>query len=846
MKAKRIILLRALAAALCGWVFAGFPAGGTQTLPLQDLSREELLISGRAAWEDGLFAAAVQYFERAAALSEEENDRDEAAVELARALRAQGEHEEALAILRSRDVVARHAPRLADYIHELAEIKLAQGDLQGALDTLDIPVADMPEPLHRFRARRRPRILVELGRMDEAMEAFAAYQEAYAESPEAAINLLEWAAALIQNQQQEEAVARLEQLIRVHGDSDEVWTAHLWLASILADQGSVEEAEARLATVLETDAAPAVKRGKAHFLLAELYARQDRFDDALAQLDRMDALLADGQALWPQRLFRGKILLQAGREEEGLPLLREVIRANPQEPDAQEAQLDVADFMLAEGRAEDAIREFQYYLDAFTEPEGRAHALLGRGWALFHLGRHAEAAATFEQAAEDSSDPQVQQEALVKMADALFSEGRYQRALDAYRSFLDTFPDHELGPQLLFQVALCQNHLAQPLAAQQTLMEIGQRFPGSDFATRADLQIADLQEEQGHWATALQTYDRMLESPEDATLRPQVLHRRGMVFYRLSRFDRAMQDFDTLLEEFPDELLAEHAYFMRGWCHFLMDDQEQALAVCRSFLEKFPDSQWAEEVRFWLGEYHFNRGNHEEAEAYFTTLADLRPQHRLADAALFWAARAASRQNDFLRAVDLLTRLIRAYPQSPRIAEARFAQGDALSQLGQFAAAILAFEEIIKSHPDSYLVDHAWGRKGDCHFTLGNDDPRRYEEAQACYEHVARSPTASTSIRLQALYKTGKCREKLERMDEALEHYMDVVYRHLQERRQGGTGDTLWFTRAAFNAAQIAESRDQWREALNIYQRVLDAGVPSSTEAQKRIQRIRLEHWLLF
>ena len=32
----------------------------------------------------------------------------------------------------------------------------------------------------------------------------------------------------------------------------------------------------------------------------------------------------------------------------------------------------------------------------------------------------------------------------------------------------------------------------------------------------------------------------------------------------------------------------------------------------------------------------------------------------------------------------------------------------------------------------------------------------------------------------------------------------------------------------------------------HIVQRVLDAGVPSSTEAQKRIQRIRLEHWLLF
>jgi len=33
---------------------------------------------------------------------------------------------------------------------------------------------------------------------------------------------------------------------------------------------------------------------------------------------------------------------------------------------------------------------------------------------------------------------------------------------------------------------------------------------------------------------------------------------------------------------------------------------------------------------------------------------------------------------------------------------------------------------------------------------------------------------------------------------------------------------------------------------VQVYQRVVEAGVPAAQEALQRLQRIRLEHWMLF
>ncbi|MBI2437878.1 MAG: tetratricopeptide repeat protein, partial [Lentisphaerae bacterium] len=265
----------------------------------------------------------------------------------------------------------------------------------------------------------------------------------------------------------------------------------------------------------------------------------------------------------------------------------------------------------------------------------------------------------------------------------------------------------------------------------------------------------------------------------------------------------------------------------------------------QTFAQRYPDSTWAPEALFWLSEYEYNSGHYARAENGFLTAKQRYPKAALADAAVFWAGRCAMLQNEFRRANNYFALLIKEYPGSHRRAEARYYQAAALCELGEFAAAILIFDDLIKQFPDHELSATAFFRKGDCQFTLGNEDPKRYAEALATYQAVLDRPEVTLPARLQAEYKIGRCLEKTGRVEEAFERYVNAVYLYYKIP-DARPEDTVWFTRAAFQAAELKEAEKSWRKAAAIYQRVADADVPSGAEASARIARLRAEHWLNF
>jgi tetratricopeptide (TPR) repeat protein len=271
-------------------------------------------------------------------------------------------------------------------------------------------------------------------------------------------------------------------------------------------------------------------------------------------------------------------------------------------------------------------------------------------------------------------------------------------------------------------------------------------------------------------------------------------------------------------------------------------DFKEGLDIAQDFLQALPDSPWAPEVQFWVGEHYFNAGDLEAAEKIFTDVIKKYPKSAALDDALYWAGRAAFQQNDYKRALSYFNDLAKNYTNSPRRAEARFAQGDALTELGEFSGAIIAFDEVLKYFPGTALADLALGRKGDCQFTLGGDKPERWQEALASYRTLFDSPTAAPDLKLQAEFKMARCYEKLARRSEALDHYMNVVYGWLTAREAGQDLDLTWFTRSAFNAAALKEADGATDEAVRIYQRVVDAGVPAGADAEKRIEKLRAEH----
>jgi TolA-binding protein len=315
------------------------------------------------------------------------------------------------------------------------------------------------------------------------------------------------------------------------------------------------------------------------------------------------------------------------------------------------------------------------------------------------------------------------------------------------------------------------------------------------------------------------------------------------VRYSQGQFYEALADLDRIGGEFADTSYAEQALALSVWCQYLSGRDEMALQLASDFIENYPDSVLAPQIQFWKAEYRYNRDEFKDAEALFTALARTFKDHELADDALFWAGRSAFEQKEYQQAVSIYKELIESFPESAKRAEARFAQGDALSKLGEFTGAIQAFEEIILQFPDHYLVDQARGRMGDCQFTLGGQDPARYRDSLDAYVMVLNRGRASAEMAQQVQYKIGRCYEKLDDADQALSYYLKAVYGYMDSSHTGKVVSSVWFSRAAFAAADLLESAGRLKEAANLYKRVVTAQVPAAEDARSRLQKLRLENW---
>ena len=808
------------------------------------VDRAALLQTGRAALEDGFFDPARVAFEQALQGATNAADRAAGRVWLARALLGLQRYGEALQTLTNQtQPAAEQQPALLFWT---ARVLFAQDRLVEALSLWQDMVAQYPaHPLAGPALRLTALSALRLRQTERALEAFQRYQHDYPQAPEAAENLLDWAGALLTAGRPEEASQRLEQLIREHPETDIADRGRLQLAQLWRLRQQSSEAEQTLRRLTERAAALPAVRAEAWLALAQLYEAQTNLTAAVQALVQRASLSPDARVKTESDILRGKLLIRMNNVEEGLALLRKTMAGAPSPELAARARLDLADTLLNLQRPAEALEEYQHYSEAFSDTAGQGAALMGKGWCLEGLGRHAEAATAFAKAAEIFPQDRDKETALCKAADALFAGKQYQSALEKYRQLQQAYPRGALAAQALYQAGACLTRLGQPAEAGKLFRTLAEAPTGGVFATRGWLGLAQVGEELGQWDDAFAAYDRAMQAT-GTVWQAEAWNGRAMLHYRLGQFKTAQADFEGLIAQFPGRPLAEQAGYMRGWCLYLLGQDQAALAVCRQFVEQHPQSAWTPEVLFWLGEYYFNHADYPAAERQFAALATQYPQSPLADKALYWAGRATTAGKDYRRAIEYYSQLAKQYPDSPKLPQTRFDQGDVLVELNQYAGAILAFDEVITKFPKSYLTNLAYGRRGDCQFSLGNEDPARFADALSSYRVVLDSPVADRDLKWQAEMKMGRCLEKMGRKAEALVRYLNVVYGFLAERDKGYQGNPLWFTRAAYYAAALQENTGQWRAAVNIYRRVADAGVPASGDAWQRIQKIRLEHWVLF
>lgn len=828
--------LRTLAAVLAAGAGASRAADPAAPSPSSEASSaaeaRAAMAHGRMAMEDELYPVAERQFRSALDVAFSEGVRTTSAVWLARSLIAQGRAAEAMQLLNT--VTNATDAAAANVSYWRARAAYESGDAGQSLSILN---AESPVK-GEDRLALRARALVRAQRMPEAIAAFAEFEKQQPASPLLPSLMLEWAAAHVRQGEPRNAAVVLERLLKQYPQNAAAPAARLLLGQVMMADHRWPEAERLLRDFAGSSAYSTSDRAQALLTLAGGYEVVPDLAAANAALDQAVELARGTRWMINVNLSRARLRILAGGTDEGHRLIREAVTMDRADPQVADTQLFLADRLLDAEKWAAAADEYQYYLDTFENPAGVARARMGRGWALLALSRPAEAAGEFERAAKLFPDPAAQAAAWLKAADAHFAAQAYESARAIYLK-QSADPSKSEAASSAFQAAECLRQLKQPAAARGEYLALMERWPEHELAGRAALRVAALYEGDQQWNEAIGVYSNALVRYPDPDVRARAMLGRGVIRYRLGEFAAARGDFDEIVRLKISGPAVEQAFYLRGWSAFLLGREDEALDICQQFIERYPQSQFAPDVQFWLAERAYNRGDFTKAEGGFAKLPAQFPASRLAPEGWYWAGRAAMGAREYDRALEYFGNLFKGFPGHARTVDARFSQADALYEQGKFAEAILALDEVIRAAPDSYLADLAWGRKGDCHFTMATADPGRFKEALQAYKTLRDQPLAKQDLRLQAEYKMGRCEEKIGNADAALDHFTRVMSEHVTAREQGGAGAPMWFARAGFAAAEEYERRQQWPQAMRLYQRLVEDGGAATAEATARMERIQ-------
>ena len=501
---------------------------------------------------------------------------------------------------------------------------------------------------------------------------------------------------------------------------------------------------------------------------------------------------------------------------------------------AIELQFKKAEVFILLEMNKDAEFAYQIILDAANNNTFISEAYYGRGNALWNLGRSEEAAYMFSNAYKTSTSEKIKIRSLLKAGDAYYKSSLYSEAEDCYLKFINEYQDDINYPQALYQLGLSIARIGRRSDALNCFNEVCNKFPNDYYSIQARLRIADVLIAEKEWQKAIDSYLLVENSEPNIEIKAFSIMQRGLLLYRLGYHKDAQNLFIEIINNYPQSEQLLQAQYLNGFCLYMIGEVDRALEICQSFALDYPDSVWTPDVLFWLAQQAYNSENFDEAEILFLKIFDDYFTHRLAEQSLFRSAKSAMKQSSYKKAVERFNLLVRSFPKSKIIPETRFYQGDSLTELGEYARAILAYEEILKNFPENDIANLALGRIGDCQFSLASDQPSRYREALSKYQTLLERGILSHEFKMQCLYKAGRCEMKLGNIDQGFDYYMTVVYYFLDEKVEKSLSNLTWFTRSAFSAAELQLEINNVKGACAIYERVINADIPSSKEAERR------------
>ena len=404
-----------------------------------------------------------------------------------------------------------------------------------------------------------------------------------------------------------------------------------------------------------------------------------------------------------------------------------------------------------------------------------------------------------------------QQYAMVMAGDVAYERGEIDAAIQSYTRVIKGSAPIPLTCQVYSKIGRAHLRAGNPGGARMAFTKVLEIDPGSEYADDALYGRAWSQRMQKNYKQAAANWTQLTSNYPNSPLVSEARFRLGEENYRMEDYPDAILAFDSVPESSD---FADDAAYWRAWAYIRLDEYSKAAYAFDQLRVKYPQSRLVEDSRFRAAEAHRDAGEYDLAIMGYRVVIELGRDREYYIPSLYGMAQSSAMSGNLADAERYRTELLstqRAGDFAPRVF---FDLGVAAYNRKQYTTAIREFSTLIQRYPGHDLIDESLYELG-LAYMREEDYQNAIQTLRRCID-LYPDGIAGKNAAYQlgwALFRSGE--------------YQRSADQFLQVASQGGENAID----ARYRAGDALYNAGKYREAIGVYQQVIDLSPGSETAA---------------
>ena len=422
-------------------------------------------------------------------------------------------------------------------------------------------------------------------------------------------------------------------------------------------------------------------------------------------------------------------------------IFREFVVINPSHELAGNARFMTAESRYYTGRYQEALKSYMDIIEKYPATKNKySQEICYRiSECFFSMKDYENSLKYVNLLFENYPDTYLSKDAFLLKAEAEYLAGKYAEAIESLSGF-DKYPDYNhfdyiyfLLGRIYYEKSMSESDARQTDAQEaiRFLSRVKKEFPDSKILKYAEFAKANVLYSLGRYDDAAGLTENLLFEEKDIKFTPFLKYFLAWTYYMKGNYTKSLAMFRDISDPGGKDILQIWAEYKQGLCMEVLGDKKGALAQYQKVMTDYPNTVPAAYARYAVAFHYYKEKDFPEALDNFQELSENYSVDELNRAALWMIA-------------------------------------DIYIQLEKFQAARETYIKIESAYKDQvYFARYmqAW-----CLYKEGD-----FKEALDMYDGVLRANDASASLKVKSLLKIGDTYYEMNRMEEALDYYNQVV-----------------------------------------------------------------------